>query len=78
MKNANETLRSKKTGRGHFTISIEIDGKELKTTTTNTMAIDAAFDLNYNEEDNTGSYYQSTEEAQRDLVNEILRANEKK
>jgi hypothetical protein len=72
MKNLIETLRSKKTGYGHFSISIEMDGQEFKTTTTNTMAIDAAFD----DEDNPGAYYESREEAQEALVNEILRANE--
>ena len=44
MKKLIETLRSKKTGYGHFSISIEMDGQEFKTTTTNTMAIDAALD----------------------------------
>jgi len=76
MKNLIETLRSKKTGYGHFSISIEMDGKEFKTTTTNTMAIDAAFDDCYDDEDNSGRYYESREEAQEALVNEILRANE--
>jgi phage-related protein len=76
MKNLIETLRSKKTGYGHFSISIEMDGQEFKTTTTNTMAIDAAFDDCYDDEDNSGRYYESREEAQEALVNEILRANE--
>ncbi len=76
MKNLIETLRSKKTGHGHFSISIEMDGQEFKTTTTNTMAIDAAFDDCYDDEDNSGRYYESREEAQEALVNEILRANE--
>ena len=76
MKNLIETLRSKKTGYGHFSISIEMDGQEFKTTTTNTMAIDAAFDDCYDDEDNSGRYYETREEAQEALVNEILRANE--
>ena len=76
MKKLIETLRSKKTGYGHFSISIEMDGKEFETTTTNTMAIDAAFDDCYDDEDNSGSYYESREKAQEDLVNEILRENE--
>ena len=69
-------LRSEKTGHGHFSISIEMDGQELKTTTTNTMAIDVAFDECYDDEDNSGRYYESREEAQEALVNEILIANE--
>ncbi len=70
-----ETLISRKTGYGHYYISIEMDGKELSTTTTNTMAIDAAFDDCYDDEDNDGRYYESRYEAQVSLVKEILRAN---
>lgn len=76
MKNLIETLRSKKTGYGHFSISIEIDGQEFKTTTTNTLAIDAAFDNCYDDQENSGRFYESREAAQEALVNEILRANE--
>ena len=75
MRNLIETLRSERTGCGHFSISIEMDGQELKATTTNTMAIDAAFDDCYDDEDNSGRYYESRKEAQEALVNEILRAN---
>ena len=75
MKNLIETLRSKWAGYGHYSISIEMDGKKLEATTTNTMAIDAAFDDCYDDEDNSGRYYESREEAQEALVNEILRAN---
>lgn len=67
-----ETLRKRKTGCGHFNISIQMDGEELSTTTTNTMAIDAAFDDYYDDEDNSESYYESRSEAQEALVNEIL------
>jgi len=76
MENLIETLRSKKTGYGHFRISIDVDGEELITITTNTMAIDAAFDECYDDEDNSERYYESREDAQEALVNEILRANE--
>ena len=69
-------LRSKKTGYGHFSISIIFDGQELKTTTTNTMAIDAAFDDCYDDENNSGRFYESREEAQQALIDEILQANE--
>ena len=75
MKNLIETLRKKITGYGHFSISIDINGQEFKTTTTNTMAIDAAFDYYYDHRDNSGRYYESREDAQVDLVNEILRDN---
>ena len=75
MENLIETLGSKWTGHGHFSISIEIDGKEFKATTTNTMAIDAAFDDCYDDQDNSGRYYESRREAQEALVNEILRTN---
>ena len=75
MKNLIKTLRRKWTGYGHYSISIEMDGKEFKAITTNTMAIDVAFDDCYDDKDNSGNYYESREEAQKDLVNEILRAN---
>lgn len=49
--------------------------KEFKTTTTNTMAIDAAFDDCYDDEDNSDRYYKSRQESQEALVNEILNDN---
>ena len=75
MESIKKTLRNKKTGHGHFQVSIEIKGKQYKTTTTNTMAIDAAFDDCYDDNDNNGRYYESREEAREDLINEIFRAN---
>lgn len=71
-----KTLRKEFAGHGHFNISIEMDGKEFKTTTTNTMAIDAAFDDCYDDENNSEMYYEDREEAQEALVNEILRKND--
>lgn len=76
MNNLIETLSCEKTGYGHFCISIEMDGQALKTTTTNTLAIDAAFDDCYDDEDNSGRFYESRQQAQEALVDEILRANE--
>ena len=77
MENLIETLRIKRqTSYGHFNISIEMDGKELSTTTTKSMAIDAAFDYCYDDEDNDGRFYESRLEAQEALVSEILRAND--
>ena len=76
MENLIETLRKKQTGYGHFKISIEMDGKELSTTTTKSMAIDAAFDDCYDDEDNDGRFYESRLQAQETLVSEILRAND--
>ena len=77
MKKLIETLRSQRTWPGHFSISIEIDGQEFKTTTTNEGAIDAAFDDCYDDdEENSGRFYESRAEAQEALVNEILKANE--
>lgn len=70
-----KTLRKKLSGYGHFIISIEIDGKIFKTTTTNTIATDAAFDEYYDDEDNSESLYPTREEAQIALINEILTAN---
>ena len=75
MNNLVNTLRHKFAGRGHFEISIEIEGQEFKTITTDTMAIDCAFDDYYDDEDNSGRYYESQLEAQKSLVDEILRDN---
>ena len=75
MENLIKTLRSKKTGYGHYSIFIEVEGRELKTTTTDTHAIDAAFDDCYDDEDNSGRFYKSREEAQKALINEILNSN---
>ena len=77
MKNLIETLRKRNTSSyGRFLISIELEGETLKTTTTNGMAIDAAFDDCYDDCDNTGRYFKTQEEAQIELINEILRNNE--
>lgn len=71
-----ETLRSKKTGYGHFRISITIGEKEYWCITSDTMAIDAAFDDFYDDEDHSGSYYESQEEARIALASEIESKNE--
>jgi len=74
MEDLTNTLRHKKTGNGHFSVSIEMDGEKLSTTTTNTMAIDAAFDNSYDDDDNSGRFYETRLEAQEALVKEILRS----
>lgn len=72
-----KSLRSKKVGYGHFEISIEINRQFFKAVTTNTMAIDAAFDDCYDDDPaNADRWYGSRKEAQIALVREILRANE--
>ena len=76
MKKLIETLSYGKTGYGHFRITIEMEGKEYATTTTNSMAIDAAFDDDYDMEDRSECYYECQREAQEALVNEILTAND--
>ena len=73
MENLIETLKMKKqVGYGHFYISIELNGEELRCTTTNALAIDVAFDEFYDEQDNKGRIYESQKEAQQSLVDEIL------
>jgi hypothetical protein len=76
MKEIIKSLEKRFKSYGHFTISIVKDGKVLSTVTTNTMAIDAAFDKYYDDNDNSDSYYESREEAQIALVDEIISANE--
>lgn len=70
-----ETLYGVKSGYGHYKVSIDVDGQELSTVTDNMSAIDAAFDEYYDDEDNEGRFYESREEAQEALVNEILNSN---
>ena len=72
MENLIETLRFKRSNYGHFKITIEVNNKELSTISTNACAIDAAFDDCYDDEDNSGRFYESRLEAQEALVNEIL------
>jgi len=76
MENLIETLSRKWVGYGRYIISIEMDGQVFKTTTTNTMAIDAAFNDCYDDEDNSRRFFKSRREAQEVLVDEILRDNE--
>lgn len=59
-------------GAGHWIISAEINDRFLSTTTTNSEAIDIAFDDNFTFEDN---FYESQEEAQQALLNQIIRDN---
>ena len=75
MQNLIETLHRVQSGHGHYRISIEMDGQELSTVTTNMSAIDAAFDEYYDDQDNDGLYYECRAEAQYALVNEILNSN---
>jgi len=75
MEKIRRTLRKQFSGYGHFKISIEIDGRIYKTVTTNTNAIDCAFDDDYDLFNSTDRYFESQQEAQQTLVNEILRAN---
>jgi hypothetical protein len=75
MKAILNTLRKKKVSYGRFEISIEVDNVIYKTSTNNTMAIDAAFDDDYDDENNLGRYYVVQFEAQASLINEIIKNN---
>ena len=63
-------------GRGHFLVSAEINGDVYDTITTNTMAIDAAYDDCYDDQDTSGRFYENRDEAIDELINEIKRDNE--
>jgi hypothetical protein len=76
MKAILNTLRKKQTGYGRFEVSIEFDNVTYKISTNNTMAIDAAFDDDYNDENNLGRYYVTQEEAQASLANDIINHND--
>lgn len=70
-----KTLYCRKVRSGLFYISIELDQKIFKTTTTSMCAIGAAFD-EYYDEDYSGIFYSTRYEAQEALVDEILKAND--
>jgi hypothetical protein len=72
MKAILDTLRKKQTGYGIFEVSIEFENVTYKISTNNTMAIDAAFDDDYNDDNNLGRYYVTQEEAQASLANDII------
>jgi len=69
------TLKKIQAGYGHFNILIEIAGEEFGAITDNSGAVDVAFDDCYDNGNNDGRDYISREEAQEELVSEILQAN---
>jgi hypothetical protein len=75
MKDLIQTLQKRFSGYGHYKISIEIDDKVYKATTSDMQAIDAAFDEDYDLVDPSDRCYESREEAQISLINEIKRKN---
>ena len=76
MKAILNTLSKKQVGYGKFEVSMEFENVTYKIITNNTMAIDAAFDNDYNDVDDLGRYYVSQEEAQASLVNDIINHND--
>lgn len=71
------TLHYKPLGKGHFELTLydlEAD-EEVKVVTTNALAIDAAFDDDYNihaANPDNDLFFESQEQAQNALINEIL------
>ena len=76
MKAILNTLSKRQVGYGKFEVSMEFENVTYKIITNNTMAIDAAFDNNYNDVDDLGRYYVTQEEAQASLVNDIINHND--
>lgn len=76
MKAILNTLSKRQVGYGKFEVSMEFENVTYKIITNNTMAIDAAFDNDYNDVDDLGRYYVSQEEAQASLVNDIINHND--
>ena len=72
MENLRTTLEFGFRSHGHYNVSVIVNGITYKTVTTNMMAIDSA----YNEDIEEGAYYESMEEAQDALINEVLRDND--
>jgi hypothetical protein len=76
MKNLIETLKLKRNRFGKKKYAtIELNGKVIGATITNQLALDCAFDDDYDEQDNSGRIYESQEQAKLAIVNEILRQN---
>lgn len=76
MKAILNTLSKRQVGYGKFEVSMEFENVTYKIITNNTMAIDAAFDNDYNDIDDLGRYYVSQEEAQASLANDIINHND--
>ena len=72
MEESIRTLRRAPISYGHFSIFATVRGKGYHTITTNMPAIDAAFDEEYNEADNSERMYENRRQAQIALVVEIL------
>jgi hypothetical protein len=75
MKAILNTLRKKNVSYGRFEVSIEFEGVIYKSSTNNTLAINAAFDDDYDDENNLGRYYVTQFEAQASLINDIINEN---
>lgn len=81
-------------GKGHWKIDVYVSGllqekyiedeteqvedKKISATTTNSMAVDAAFDREYNEkiEEEDDRYYESREQAIESLIDHVFQKNE--
>ncbi len=68
----NTLRKTRLSGYGRFEVSIEVNDVTYKIKTNNTMAIDAAFDEDYDLVENGGRYYESRFEAQASLANDII------
>jgi len=71
----NKKLTYHSLGRGHYKLVLESDAGIQEAVTTNTIAIDAAFDDDY-DTDTNGRYYDSQAEALQELINEVLNKNQ--
>jgi hypothetical protein len=76
MKNLIETLKldCNRYGEKRYA-TIELSGEVMGATITNQLALDCAFDDDYDEQDNSGRIYESQEQAKLAIVNDILRQN---
>lgn len=75
MKDLIETLQIRWKSYGHWRISITLGDAVYYCITTNSMAVDAASDQYYDDNDNSERHYESRYEAQESLVNEIIYKN---
>ena len=63
-----------KSGYGHYTVSIELEGKTLSATTSNMRAIDAA--MMDDEDIEADNFYETKEQGQTALIDFILDMSE--
>lgn len=78
MKEAINSLKCESYGAGHFVVSCSYSGETLSAITLDEMAVEAAFDDSYDKDPvNACRFYPSSQKAKEELVDIILKSNNK-